>query len=142
MSFKNLISNLTDQKVIKAISKPIPKKIISCLEEDSFTASEIADKISFPKEKIYYHIKKLVAFKILTVSETNEIKGIIQKKYKLAEISSPFEKESFYDDGHENDLYINEKLKTKIIETETASKFEYVKAIANKMMGNSSLVKL
>ena len=84
MSFKNLISNLTDQKVIKAISKPIPKKIISCLEEDSFTASEIADKISFPKEKIYYHIKKLVAFKILTVSETNEIKGIIQKKYRLA----------------------------------------------------------
>ena len=138
MSFENLISNLSDQKVIKAISKPIPKKIISCIGEDSFTASEIADKISFPKEKIYYHIKKLVAFKILTVSETNEIKGIIQKKYRLAEISSPFKKESLHDDGHENDLYINEKLKTKIIETETASKFEYVKAIANKMMGNSS----
>ena len=58
MSFKNTIYNLTDQKVIKAISKPIPKKIISCLEEGSFTASEIADKISFPNEKIYYHIKR------------------------------------------------------------------------------------
>ena len=138
MSFENLISNLSDQKVIKAISKPIPKKIISCIGEDSFTASEIADKISFPKEKIYYHIKKLVAFKILTVSETNEIKGIIQKKYRLVEISSSLKKDSLYDDGHENDSYINEKLKTKIIEVETASKFEYVKAIANKMMGNSS----
>ena len=104
MSFENLISNLSDQKVIKAISKPIPKKIISCIGEDSFTASEIADKISFPKEKIYYHIKKLVAFKILTVSETNEIKGIIQKKYRLAEISSTFKKESLHDDdGHEDE---------------------------------------
>ena len=28
-----------------------------------------------------------------------------------------------YDDRHENDLYINEKLKTKIVEIETASKF-------------------
>ena len=112
MSFENLISNLSDQKVIKAISKPIPKKIISCIREDSYTASEIADKISFPKEKIYYHIKKLVAFKILIVSETNEIKGIIQKKYRLAEFSSPLKKEILHDDGYENNLYINEKLKT------------------------------
>ena len=103
MSFENLISNLSDQKVIKAISKPIPKKIISCIREGSYTASEIADKISFPKEKIYYHIKKLVAFKILTVSETNEIKGIIQKKYRLAEISSPLKKES----SHNSFLYFS-----------------------------------
>ena len=139
MSFKNLISNLTDQKVLKAISKPIPKKIISCIGEDSFTASEIADKISFPKEKIYYHIKKLVSFKILIVSETKEIKGIIQKKYRLAEISSSFKKDRLFDEyNHDKDLEINEELKTKIVEVETASKFEYVKAIANKMMGNSS----
>jgi len=55
MSFKDLISNLSDQSVIKAVSKPVPKKIISCIGKNSLTASEISEKISFPKEKIYYH---------------------------------------------------------------------------------------
>ena len=84
MTFKNLISNLNNEKTIKAVSKPIPKKIINCIGDASLTASEIASKISFPKEKIYYHIKKLVSLNILFVSEKDEIKGIVQKKYKLS----------------------------------------------------------
>ena len=84
MTFKNLISNLKNEKTIKAVSKPIPKKIIDCIGNSSLTASEIASKISFPKEKIYYHIKKLVSLNILFVSEKDEIKGIVQKKYKLS----------------------------------------------------------
>ena len=84
MTFKNLISNLNNEKTIKAVSKPIPKKIINCIGDSSLTASEIASKISFPKEKIYYHLKKLVSLNILFVSEKDEIKGIVQKKYKLS----------------------------------------------------------
>ena len=88
MSFKDLISNLSDQSVIKAVSKPVPKKIISCIGKNSLTASEISERISFPKEKIYYHLKKLVAFEILVVSEKEEIKGIVQKKYRLVDYPS------------------------------------------------------
>ena len=72
---------ISDKKIQKAISKPIPKKIIDCFYETPLTASQIADAVSFPKDKIYYHIKKLVALDILYVSETKEIKGIIQKKF-------------------------------------------------------------
>ena len=76
---KNLY--ISEKKIQKAISKPIPKKIIDCFYETPLTASQIADAVSFPKDKIYYHIKKLVALDILYVSETKEIKGIIQKKF-------------------------------------------------------------
>ena len=72
---------ISDQKIQKAISKPISKKIIDCFYETPLTASQIADAVSFPKDKIYYHIKKLVSLNILYVSETKEVKGIIQKKF-------------------------------------------------------------
>ena len=73
---------ISDKKIQKAISKPIPKKIIDCFYDTPLTASQIADAVSFPKDKIYYHIKKLVSLDILYISETKEIKGIIQKKFQ------------------------------------------------------------
>ena len=47
---------VSSKKVQKAISKPIPKKIIDCFYSTPLTASEIAEAVSFPKDKIYYHI--------------------------------------------------------------------------------------
>ena len=58
MTFKNLISNLNNEETIKAVSKPIPKKIINCIGSASLTASEIASKIKLQKKKINYIIKK------------------------------------------------------------------------------------
>ena len=72
---------VSNKKVQKAISKPIPKKIIDCFYDTPLTASQIAEAVSFPKDKIYYHIKKLIALDILFVSETEEVKGIVQKKF-------------------------------------------------------------
>ena len=72
---------VSNKKIQKAISKPIPKKIIDCFYDIPLTASQIADAVSFPKDKIYYHIKKLIALDILFVSDTEEVKGIVQKKF-------------------------------------------------------------
>ena len=72
---------VSNKKVQKAISKAIPKKIIDCFYDTPLTASQIAEAVSFPKDKIYYHIKKLIALDILFVSETEEVKGIVQKKF-------------------------------------------------------------
>ena len=60
MNFKNLISNLNNEKTIKAVSKPIPKKIINCIGDASLTASEIASKISFPKERLFLYALCLI----------------------------------------------------------------------------------
>ncbi|MED5427540.1 MAG: hypothetical protein VX586_06680, partial [Candidatus Neomarinimicrobiota bacterium] len=43
--------------------------------------SEVAEAVSFPKDKIYYHIKKLLALDILFIAETEIVKGIEQNKY-------------------------------------------------------------
>ena len=72
---------ISDPKLIRDLEKPVPNGIIKCFYKNPLTATEIAEAVAFPKEKIYYHIKKLVSLKILFVAETEEVKGIIQKRF-------------------------------------------------------------
>ena len=75
------IIRIDNIKLLKAISDPTRKKIIEVLYEKPLTASEIADKISYPKDKIYYHIKKLQSNGILLIAESEKVKGITQNKF-------------------------------------------------------------
>ena len=55
--------------------------IIDVHYDNPLTASEIAEKISYPKDKIYYHIKKLQSNGILIIAESQVVKGITQNKF-------------------------------------------------------------
>ena len=46
------ILRIDNIKLLKVISDPIRKQIIDVLYDDPLTASEIADEINFPKDKI------------------------------------------------------------------------------------------
>ena len=50
------------------LQKDITKRILDCFNDEPKTASQIANSISFPKDKIYYHIKNLIAFDILYIA--------------------------------------------------------------------------
>jgi chromosome segregation ATPase/DNA-binding transcriptional ArsR family regulator len=75
------IFRIDNIKLLKVISDPIRKQIIDVLYDEPLTASEIADEISFPKDKIYYHIKKLQSSGILIIAESEKVKGITQNKF-------------------------------------------------------------
>ena len=75
------IIRIDNIKLLKVISDPTRKKIIEVLYDIPLTAAEIADKISYPKDKIYYHIKKLQSNGILIIAESEKIKGITQNKF-------------------------------------------------------------
>ena len=72
---------ISDSKVIKVYKKPITKKILNSFSETPKSASEISKTISFPKEKIYYHIKNLLKYDLLIIASANVVKGIEQKMY-------------------------------------------------------------
>ena len=61
-------------KLLKVISDPIRKQIIDVLYDEPLSASQIADEINFPKDKIYYHIKKLQSAGILIIAESEKVK--------------------------------------------------------------------
>tara|TARA_Y100001978_G_scaffold162369_1_gene148832 strand:- start:391 stop:702 length:312 start_codon:yes stop_codon:yes gene_type:complete len=79
-SQKDLIV-ISDSKVIKVYKKPITKKILNSFSEIPKSATEISKTISFPKEKIYYHIKNLLKHDLLIIASANVVKGIEQKMY-------------------------------------------------------------
>ena len=75
------IIRIDNIKLLKVISDPTRKKIIDVLYDIPLTASEIAEKISYPKDKIYYHIKKLQSNGILIIAMSEKVKGITQNKF-------------------------------------------------------------
>ena len=75
------VLEIDDIKVIKIFEKPFTKQIINCFDDAPKTASEIAQAVAFPKDKIYYHLKKLLSVKIIFIAETEIVKGIEQKKF-------------------------------------------------------------
>ena len=72
---------INDLKAIKVFKKPFTKEILNSLKEAPLTASEIAESISFPKDKIYYHIKKLISMRLLYVASIESINGVEQKRF-------------------------------------------------------------
>ena len=92
------VSEIDDIKVIKIFEKPFTKQIINCFDDSPKTASEIAQAVAFPKDKIYYHLKKLLSVKIIFIAESEIVKGIEQKKFlpvaKHFEIKYKGEKDS------------------------------------------------
>ena len=67
------ILRIDNIKLLKVITDPIRKQIIDVLYDEPLTASEISDEINFPKDKIYYHIKKLKSSGILIIAESEKI---------------------------------------------------------------------
>ena len=72
---------VNNHRVIKILKKPFTKQILKCFTDTPKTAAEIASSVSFPKEKIYYHIKNLLDNEILFIADTEIVKGIEQKKF-------------------------------------------------------------
>ena len=72
---------ITDAKVIKLLNKPLIRDILNCLSESPKTATEISNSVSFPKDKIYYHIKNLISYDILYISNIIKINGVDQKTF-------------------------------------------------------------
>ena len=75
------VLNIEDRKVIKVLEKPFTRQILNVFDKNPLTASEIAKAISFPKDKIHYHIKKLCSLELLYITDAEIIKGIEQKKF-------------------------------------------------------------
>lgn len=74
MNSKSKINN-------KNYSNPIGLAILDSIENIPLSASEISNKVDFPREKIYYHLKKLLSAELLYVADTEIINGITKKSY-------------------------------------------------------------
>jgi hypothetical protein len=73
-------------KSARKYSHPVGMAILDHLEDVPLSASELAQKIVFPREKIYYHIKKLEKLDLIYVAETQIINGITKKSFLKTDV--------------------------------------------------------
>ena len=72
---------IEDREVLKEIVDITRQKIVRTLYDDPLTAENIANKVDFPQEKIYYHLKKLESVGIIQSENAGIVNGINQKQY-------------------------------------------------------------
>lgn len=72
---------IEDREVLKEIVDITRQKIVRTLYDDPLTAEDIANKVDFPQEKIYYHLKKLESVGIIQSENAGIVNGINQKQY-------------------------------------------------------------
>ncbi len=72
---------IEDRAVLKEIVDITRQKIVRTLYDDPLTAEDIANKVDFPQEKIYYHLKKLESAGIIQSENAGIVNGINQKQY-------------------------------------------------------------
>jgi predicted transcriptional regulator len=72
---------IEDREVLREIVDITRQKIVRALYDDPLTAEDIANKVDFPQEKIYYHLKKLESAGIIQSENAGIVNGINQKQY-------------------------------------------------------------
>ena len=77
------VLNIEDRKVIKVLEKPFTRQILNIFDKNPLTASEIAEAVSFPKDKIHYHIKKLLSLGLLYITDAEIINQLQENKDKI-----------------------------------------------------------
>ena len=73
-------------KSARKYSHPVGMAILDHLEDVPLSASELAQKIVFPREKIYYHLIKSEQLDFIYVEETEIINGITKKSFLKADV--------------------------------------------------------
>ncbi|API88082.1 hypothetical protein BKP56_01500 [Marinilactibacillus sp. 15R] len=76
---KYLIENY-DQ--LKVISDSLRVKIVIMLIEKEMTVTEIGKETNLPKAKVFYHLKELEKFGMISITRKEEVKGNVYKYYR------------------------------------------------------------
>lgn len=66
------------------ILHPVRFRILETLLGESLTTQAIADRLpDVPKSTIYRHVKQLLESEIIAVDETHQVRGALEKTYRL-----------------------------------------------------------
>jgi len=82
-----------DAKTIKVLSDPLRLRIIRTLSENIrtepriWTVKQIAEEIGEQPSKLYWHMKQLLAVDLIQVAEIGLAGGIVEQRYRAAQIT-------------------------------------------------------
>ena len=75
-------SDISDPRVIKALTHPLRVEILRALEERVASPSELADEIGAPLGNVSYHVRQLHALGLIKLVKKTPRRGAIEHHYK------------------------------------------------------------
>ena len=78
------LHTITSLEALKVFSDPLRQQIIEALLDGPKTVKQIAAELDLAPTKLYYHVNLLEEHKLIQVTETRIVSGIIEKHYMAA----------------------------------------------------------
>jgi DNA-binding transcriptional ArsR family regulator len=75
-------SDISDPRVIKALTHPLRVQILRALEERTASPSELADEIGAPLGNVSYHVRQLHSLGLIKLVKKTPRRGAIEHHYK------------------------------------------------------------
>jgi DNA-binding transcriptional ArsR family regulator len=75
-------SDISDPRVIKALTHPLRVHILRALEERTASPSELADEIGAPLGNVSYHVRQLHGLGLIKLVKKTPRRGAIEHHYK------------------------------------------------------------
>src|SRR3954470_17868762 len=89
-------SDISDPRVIKALTHPLRVQILRALEERTASPSELADEIGAPLGNVSYHVRQLHGLGLIKLVKKTPRRGAIERHYK-ALVQPPISDEAWAD---------------------------------------------
>ena len=89
-------SDISDPRVIKALTHPLRVEILRALEERVASPSELAEEIGAPLGNVSYHVRQLHALGLIKLVKKTPRRGAIEHHYK-ALARAPISDEAWQD---------------------------------------------
>jgi len=71
-------------ETLRVFADPLRQQILDCVRDEARTVKQIAALLKRQPTKLYYHINLLEEHKLIRVTETRIVSGIIEKHYRAA----------------------------------------------------------
>jgi DNA-binding transcriptional ArsR family regulator len=75
-------SDISDPRIIKALTHPLRVQILSALEERTASPSELADELEAPLGNVSYHVRQLAGLGLIKLVKKTPRRGAIEHHYK------------------------------------------------------------
>ena len=75
-------SDISDPRIIKALTHPLRIQILAALGERTASPSELADELKAPLGNVSYHVRQLAALGLIKLVKRTPRRGAIEHHYK------------------------------------------------------------
>jgi DNA-binding transcriptional ArsR family regulator len=75
-------SDISDPRIIKALTHPLRIQILAALDERTASPSELADELKAPLGNVSYHVRQLAGLGLIKLVKRTPRRGAIEHHYK------------------------------------------------------------